>query len=347
MLRPVPDSAGFNEQPLADQTLLRLSVNSQHNLSKRERNLCVPGWGFGSAIGFFMLGSLTQYFRSVSGIAAALAALAGSTVPASAQPLARSIDEASQIATYADLVTLSDGSAMVVRAQIRRQTALKPERAPGLAPGFVRLFIEARTTALIAGTSGLAGDISYLVDVPLDAKGKVPKLKNRDVLLFARAVPGRAGELQLVSEHAQLAFTPALDARLRPILTELASGKAPPRITGISDALAVPGTLVGESETQIFLATTNRSPASITILRRPSQRPEWGISWGEIIDSAARAPAPETIGWYRLACSLPRQLPSNANLARDANARRLAMADYGFVLEQLGPCERRITRAEG
>jgi hypothetical protein len=159
-------------------------------------------------------------------------------------------------------------------------------------------------------------------------------------------VAGRSGELQLVAEQAQLAFTPALEARLRPILTELASGKAPPRITGISDALAVPGTLAGESETQIFLATANRSPASLTILRRPSQRPEWGVSWGEIIDSAALAPARDTIGWFRLACALPRQLPSNANLARDAAARRLAMADYALVLEQLGPCERRITRPD-
>lgn len=297
-------------------------------------------------MGILMNRKLTKYFKSVSVALAAAAALGGMVFPAVAQPLASGIDEASQIATYADLAALSDQSEVVVRVQIRRQTLLKPERAPGLAAGFARLFIDANTIAVISGKNALPSAVTYLADVPLDAKGKVPRLKGRDVVLFARAVPGRSGELQLVSEQSQLAFTPALEARLRPILTELASGKAPPRITGISDALAVPGTLVGESETQIFLATTNRSPASLTILRRPSQRPEWGISWGEIIDSAARPPRPETIGWFRLACSLPRQLPSNANLARDANARRLAMADYGFVLEQLGPCERRITRAE-
>jgi len=289
---------------------------------------------------------LTKYFRLVAAILAAPIMLGCGISAASAQPLARGIDEASQIATYADLAMLGDQSELVVRAQIRRITALKPERAPGLAPGFARLFVDANTIALISGKTALPASVTYLADVPLDAKGKVPRLKGRDVVLFARAVPGRSGELQLVSEQAQLAFTPALEARLRPVLTELASGKAPPRITGINDALAVPGTLVGESETQIFLATTNRSPASLTILRRPSQRPEWGVSWGEIIDSAARPPRAETIGWYRLACSLPRQLPSNANLARDANARRLAMADYGFVLEQLGPCERRITRPQ-
>lgn len=289
---------------------------------------------------------LTTNFSRLMAMAVMPCALFAAAVPLAAQPLARGIDDASQIATYADLATLSDQSEVVVRAQIRRQTALKPDRAPGLAPGFARLFIEANTVALISGKGGLPANLTYLADVPLDAKGKVPRLRGRDVVLFARMVPARPGELQLISEQAQIAFTPELETRLRPILTELVSGKAPPRITGISDALAVPGTLVGESETQIFLATANQSPASLTILRRPSQRPEWGVSWGEIIDSAARAPRPETIGWFRLACSLPRQLPSNANLARDANARRLAMADYGFVLEQLGPCERRITRAD-
>lgn len=246
--------------------------------------------------------------------------------------------------TYADLATLSDAAELVVRVQIRKTTTLKPERAPGVAPGFARLYVEANTVALIAGRSGVGAAVTYLVDVPLDAKGKVPKLKKREFVLFARAVPGRAGELQLIGPAAQLDYTPALEARLRPILTELYSTDAAPRITGVSDALAVPGTLTGESETQIFLATENRSPVSITVLRRPRQQPQWGVSWGEIIDSAARPPAPETLRWYRLACSLPAQLPSNANLARDANERRLAAGDYAFVRQALGPCERQITK---
>jgi hypothetical protein len=247
--------------------------------------------------------------------------------------------------TYADLATLSDSAELVIRAKIRRQTTLKPDRAPGLAPGFARLYIQADTIALIAGRSTVGGTLAYLVDVPLDAKGKVPKLKKRDFVLFARAVPARAGEVQLVAPGAQLAYTPELEARLRPILTELyAAQGVPPRVTGISDALAVQGTLTGESETQIFLATENRSPVSITILRRPGQRPQWGVSWGEIIDSAARPPAPETLRWYRLACALPAQLPSNANLAREPEERRLAAGDYAFVREALGPCTRRITQ---
>jgi hypothetical protein len=70
------------------------------------------------------------------------------------------------------------------------------------------------------------------------------------------------------------------------------------------------------------------------------------VSWGEIIDSSARPPARETLRWYRLACSLPAQLPSNANLARDPAERRLAAGDYAFVISSLGPCERRITQGQ-
>ncbi|MEQ5788274.1 hypothetical protein J3454_10250 [Erythrobacter sp. NFXS35] len=245
--------------------------------------------------------------------------------------------------TYADLVTLADAADLVIRAQIRRQTALKDDRAPGLEPGFARLYIEARTVALIAGRNAVGETLAYLVDVPLDAKGKVPKLKNREMVLFADTVPGRAGEVRLVNPNAQLLYSPELEARLRPILTELYAPDLAPRVTGISDALAVQGTLTGESETQVFLATEDRSPISITVLRRPGQQVQWGVSWGEIIDSSARPPAPETLRWYRLACSLPAQLPSSANLAREPEERRLAANDYAFVMAALGPCERRIT----
>ncbi|MEM6856772.1 MAG: hypothetical protein AAF559_02800 [Pseudomonadota bacterium] len=248
-------------------------------------------------------------------------------------------------ATYVDLVTLSEQNELVVYAQIRRQTQLKPERAPGLAPGFARLYIEADTLALISGRSALGESLVYLVDVPLDAKGKAPKLKKREMLLFANGAGRDAQGATRLQIAAQFAYSPAFEARVRPILTQLVAPDQPPLITGISDALAVPGTLAGESETQIFLKTQGGSPVSLTVLRRPGQRAVWGASWGEIIDSAARAPEPETLRWYRLACALPERLPSSANLARDPAARRLAASDYAFVVNELGPCSRAITTA--
>ena len=248
-----------------------------------------------------------------------------------------------ELATYADLVDMAERSDLVIRAQIRRQIVVEPERAPGLAPGFARLYIEARTQALISGNTTLGESLVYLVDVPLNERGKPDKLKDKVMLLFANPVQGRPGSIQLTGKHGQLDYSPELEARIRPILTALVSREQPPIITGIRDALAVRGTLAGESETQIFLETKDRSPVSITVLRRPGLNPVWGVSWGEIIDASARAPSPRTLRWYRLACSLPARLPSSANLAREPDARRLAEADYAFVIQQLGPCAREIT----
>ena len=248
--------------------------------------------------------------------------------------------------TYADLVDLAERSGLILRAEIRRQTAVEPERSPGLEPGFVRLYIEARTLALLGGNVTIGESLAFLVDVPLDARGKPAKYKGREVLLFADPVAGRPGSIQLISNQSMRDYTPALEARVRPILTELVARDRLPVVAGVREALAVRGTLAGESETQIFLDTQSGAPVSVTVLRRPGQPPVWGVSWGEIIDSSARAPAPKTLAWYRLACALPGRLPRSANLAREPQARRLAEIDYEFVATQLGACERVITKAD-
>ena len=244
--------------------------------------------------------------------------------------------------TYADVVDLAEAAPLVVRAKIVDQVALKPERAGDVAPGHARLYIEAETLALIAGNAPLGQELEYLVDVPLNSKGKVPKLKKSEVLLFARSVPNRPGMLQLVGKGAQQPYSAAFEERLRPVLSALVAPEAPPAVVGVGDALAVEGTLVGESETQLFLDTENDGPVSITVVRRPNQPVRWGVSWSEIVDQSARPPAKNTLEWYRLACSLPSELPAQANLSRDPQARAMAARDYAYVVEQLGSCERSL-----
>ena len=100
------------------------------------------------------------------------------------------------------------------------------------------------------------------------------------------------------------------------------------------------GTLAGESETQIFLATENDDPAAISVVRRPNMAPVWGVSFSEIVDQAVRVPERGSLAFYRLACALPPSLPSEANLAREPADRARASDDYRYVLSQLGPCPR-------
>ena len=245
--------------------------------------------------------------------------------------------------TYADLAALADGVPVAVRARIKDQVTVPAERAPGLAPGYARLYIEAQTLALLSGSTALPETLRYLVDVPLDARGKPPKLKKQEVVLFARPVVGRPGELQLTGPRAQLPYSAELEARLRPVLSAFLAADAPPRITGVRDIVSSAGNLAGESETQIFLSTPRGDPAALTVIRRPGMAPRWGVSWTELVDQAAQPAQKDTVAWYRLACALPRTLPASANLAADPTDRARAAQDYRFVIEQLGPCQRNRT----
>src|SRR5690606_1622179 len=244
------------------------------------------------------------------------------------------------LATYADLVHLADTAAVVALVEVRDQTVVEPERSPGLAPGHARLYLEARTHALLAGTSVLGESLTYLADMPLDARGKVPKLRKQRFLVFADPVPGRPGVLTLVDPGAQVPATPETEQLARKAIADLAGGDVVPAVTGIRDVMSVAGNLTGESETQLFLETSSGAPVSLTVIRRPGMEPQWGVSWSEIVDQSAMPPEPATIAWYRLACFLPPQLPRDAFIQDDRSAHARAEIDYAYILKQLGSCPR-------
>lgn len=241
-------------------------------------------------------------------------------------------------ATFADLAALSESAGIVVRATVRKMARVEDERAPGLTPGMGRFYVTAETRALLTGSAPLGQSFAYLVDLPLDGRGKPPALKKVDVLLFARPVPGRPGELQLVTPTAQQLWSEPAEARLRGILKALVSPDAPARITGVRELLYVPGNLAGQGETQIFLKTDNGSAASITVVHQPGAVPAWGVSFSELLANTDHPPQPETLEWYRLACFLPANPPARANVSEGMDAMRQAAADYRMVLNQLGPC---------
>lgn len=242
--------------------------------------------------------------------------------------------------SYADVADLATIAPMVVTATVRKAVALPPERAPGVRAGHARLFVEADVESLIRGSGALARRITYLVEQPLNAKGKPPKLKKQRVLLFARPATGTTASIQLVAPDAQLGADPATEALTRAILVEAVKADAPPAIRGIGGGFHVPGSLPGEGETQIFLKTATNAPVSLSVVRGTDGRAVWGAAFGEIVDGSAAVPPPNTLGWYRLACGLPRQLPDAVLADSDAAARDAARADYAHILAQLGPCTR-------
>ncbi len=241
--------------------------------------------------------------------------------------------------SYADVADFGVDSATIIVARIRNARELDSARAPGVPPQLVRVYVEAEVQSVIYGRDPVAQRITYLVDVPRQANGRAPKLKKLRVLLFARPVTV-ANQIQLVSPGAQLAWDAGREATARGIAAELAQGAIPPRVTGIAQAFFVPGTVSGESETQIFLRTETSQPVSLSILRRPGEAPRWAAAFGEIVDESAAVPARRTLPWYRLACGLPPRLTTASVAALSAEDARNAAADYAIVTAAVGACDR-------
>lgn len=258
-----------------------------------------------------------------------------------AAPLtAQTAAPAASAPAFADVADLTLAAPVIADAVVRSTTRLKGADAAGTAPGQQRLYVEADLLALIRGPEGSPARVGYLLDVAPDANGKLPKLKKSRVLLFARPAPGLPGQLQLVAPDAQLPWSAAVDAQVRRIARAALAADAPPRITGVREAFHVAGALPGEGETQIFLQTADGRPVSLSILRRPGERPRWAVALSEIVDEAAAPPARDTLLWYRLACALPPTLPAASIAALQPAAAQAAQEDYRFVLAQMGACGR-------
>ena len=256
---------------------------------------------------------------------------------ASAQAVAQSATIAPPYAEVADLVL---SSPVLLDAQVRSAARIKGPEAANVAPGRVRFYVEADVLALIRAPGAMPTRVGYVVDVPLDARGKLPKLNKRRVLLFARPVTGQAAMVQLTTLDSQRDWSADLDTLTRRVVQEVVAPDAPPAITGLGNAFHVPGTLPGEGETQIFVQTATGAPISLSILRRPGEQRRWAVALGEVVDDAAAPPPRDTLLWYRLACGLPRALPPAGTANEEPANPGLAREDYAFVLQQLGACRR-------
>ena len=239
---------------------------------------------------------------------------------------------------YADLADLVLASPVIATVTIRSATRIKGTEAADVAPGQARFYIESDVDALVSRREGLWPRIGYFVDIRLVWRGKPPRLKKERMILYARPVAGSMDQVQLAGPRGQQPWSQALEDRTRSVAAEIVAANAPPQITGVGNAFYVAGSLPGEGETQIFLHTADHRPVSLSVLRRPGEQPQWSVALGEIVDEAAAAPKRDTLLWYRLACSLPPELPAASTSALEAADAAQAQEDYRYVVGALGPC---------
>lgn len=276
-----------------------------------------------------------------SGFAAILLGFGGMAAAQTILSVPSTLAVQAQDASYADIADLVIISPLIVDATIRNLQKVAPEQAVGVPTNLQRMLIEADITALIRGQGGVTPRVRFLLDVPKDAKGKIPKLKKQRMFLLGSTVAGRPGEIRLSRPNALILWSAANDALLREITRQAVAVDAPPKVTGIASAFYSAGTVIGEGETQVFVKTERGQPLSLSILSRPGQEKLWAVSTAEVIDESATAPVRNTLLWYRLACGLPRALSFELVESTDGENAARAQADYKFVIDSLGPCGRK------
>lgn len=234
---------------------------------------------------------------------------------------------------YVDLVDLTIAAPVIVQATVARAERLSDRDSPGLARGYARLLVTAAVDAAIVAPAAIPAQLSWLWDAPLDARGKLAKRKNMPVLAWL-STPTPDGKTRLLAPDAQQPWTPALDAQVRAIATEVKSREAPV-ITGVTNGFRADGTVAGESESQFFLSAADGGGATMVVTTRPGSPRRVALSRGDVIDESAAPVRPGTLLWYRLACGLPAKLPAAAGASDPALA-----ADWAAAITSLGPCRR-------
>jgi len=256
-----------------------------------------------------------------------------------ADPVSAPVSPTASYARIADLVTLSPAIATV---RIASATPLKAERAPDVAQGNARFYVEAETSGLIRGETVIAKKVAFLLDGPA-GKATQSSLKRRSFLIFGK-IGAQVDQFQLASSTALIEWSPANEALVRKVLGDALAPDAPPAIKGVTSAFHVAGAILGEGETQVFLETTNGTPVSLSIVRRPDELPQFSASLGEIVDNSASFPEPDTMLWYRLSCGLPNSLPDRALRSLEPTDAEQANRDFFAFRQALAPCNREAKR---
>lgn len=95
-------------------------------------------------------------------------------------------------ATYADLADFALASKVTAHVRIKTSKPLKADMAVGVRPGYERHLVTADVINLIRAPENMPATLRYIIDLPLDSRGKAPRLKKSESILFA--LPGRPGK---------------------------------------------------------------------------------------------------------------------------------------------------------
>jgi hypothetical protein len=247
--------------------------------------------------------------------------------------------------SYSDIADLADASPLILKVRIRSVRTVELPAPEGSKTRVRYQMVNATTLSLIRGTNGIAPQVAFMVAAPPKAKmaaesalAPVRLRAGGTMLLFARPA-ARAGQIQLVSRHAAQPWSEALETTTRAITARAAWRQCRARDRGGGATLFTFRVRSREKARRRYSSRRPPAPRYPSPSRiAPGETARWGVSLGEIVDETAFAPAPGSLLWYRLACSLPPTLPDISVRTLPLLDAESARRDYRFVIESLGSC---------
>lgn len=221
---------------------------------------------------------------------------------------------------------------IVAKATARGQhRPAKPDQvAP---PGLVRTIIDADLEILYKAPGLQPPRLSFLWEGEPDFKDKVPKFKNRTMLLFL-APEGAPGGARAAALGGQIAWSAEDEATIRAILSEATADPTLARLHLTTLRLAsVTDTPEARGEVQFLIDTAEGAPISLVV-----RGDNLFLARSDTTSDALPVQANSLI-WLHLSCDLPEQLPESllADQPTKAEARKVSKA-YATIRKQLGAC---------
>lgn len=196
----------------------------------------------------------------------------------SADPTRAAVDDRPRLAApggFTELARLTLAAPTILVGKVHAVVRVGRRDAPGLAEGSRRYLVRADVVRAILAPGAVPSRVEYLWDA---ASPRRPAIDDAAVLLFLRPTPGFADRFQLVAEDGQVADTPSAETTVHRLAAEARDPTlAGRRVTGVTKAFTVPGSVPGEAETQIFLRTTGSEPISLVVVSRPGEPKRYKI----------------------------------------------------------------------
>src|SRR3546814_26234 len=105
------------------------------------------------------------------------------------------------------LPILALNAPVVAETTSKKAVRLRDKVSPGIPRVHALFLVTAQIMRLVSSTRSMPSNISYLVDVPFDSRGKPPKFKGDRSFLFLKPAGRRPDQFVLTTRHSQIAWT--------------------------------------------------------------------------------------------------------------------------------------------